>query len=96
MGDRSVEEGLCAHGFRLVIWGGQASPLALPHDRGASAFDLDDALDLDRGAERQRGHADGGAGVPALVAEHPDDEVGGAVGDEVMLGEFRRRGDEAR
>ena len=30
MGDRSVEEWLCAHGFRLVIWGGQGLAATTP------------------------------------------------------------------
>src|SRR5262245_35048627 len=41
--------------------------------------DLEQPLDLDCGVERQDGDADRGAGVPALVAEHLDHQVGGAV-----------------
>src|SRR5262249_49481851 len=40
---------------------------------------LEQAFDLDRGICRQRGHADGGAGVAALVAEHLHHQIGGAV-----------------
>ena len=40
---------------------------------------LEHGLDLDRGVERQRRDADGGARVPALVAERRDHQVGGAV-----------------
>src|SRR5205807_3670992 len=41
--------------------------------------DLEDAFDFDGGVRRQRGDADGGAGVPALVGEGGNHEVGGAV-----------------
>src|SRR5262245_31754900 len=41
--------------------------------------DFEDGLDLDRRIRRQRGDADGGAGVTALVAESCDHQVGGAV-----------------
>src|SRR5437879_3218978 len=40
---------------------------------------FEDGLDLDRGIRRQRGDADRGAGVAALVAEGCDHQVGGAV-----------------
>src|SRR5215813_10399814 len=43
--------------------------------------DLEHGLDLDRRIRRQRGHADGGAGVAALVAEGRDHQVGSAVQD---------------
>src|SRR5262245_30275109 len=41
--------------------------------------DFEDGLDLDRSIRRQRGDADGGAGMAALVAEDCDHQVGGAV-----------------
>src|SRR5690349_98737 len=40
---------------------------------------LEQAFDLDRGIRRQRGDADGGAGVAALVAENLHHQIGGAV-----------------
>src|SRR3954453_13920713 len=46
---------------------------------GKLSGDLEDALALDRGIGRERGHADGGAGMAALVAEGRDHQVGGAV-----------------
>ena len=51
-------------------------------------------VDLDGGVHRQGRHADGGAGVAALVAENLDEEVRGTVGDLVLLGEGRIAGDE--
>src|SRR5215475_8658331 len=41
--------------------------------------DLEHGLDLDRRIGRQRGNADGGAGMAALVAEGGNHQVGGAV-----------------
>ena len=43
--------------------------------------DFEHGLDLDRRIGRQRGHADGGAGMAALVAEGRDHQVGRAVQD---------------
>src|SRR5438132_969744 len=43
--------------------------------------DLEDRLDLHRRIRRQRGHADGGAGVAALVAKGRDHQVGSAIQD---------------
>src|SRR5437762_11444124 len=40
---------------------------------------LEHGFDLDRRIRRQRGHADGGAGMAALVAEGRDHQIGGAV-----------------
>ena len=40
------------------------------------------------------GRADGRARVLAALAEHGDQEVGRAVGDQMLLGEVGRRGDE--
>src|SRR4051812_20857507 len=57
--------------------------------------DLEHALDLDRRIRRQRGDADGGAGMAAPVAESRDHEVGGAVEDLRSVHEIRRRVDEA-
>src|SRR5471030_1173416 len=42
---------------------------------------LEQALDLDRGVERQHRDTDGGTRVPPLVAEQRDHQVGGAVHD---------------
>src|SRR5437879_10949236 len=55
-----------------------------------SAADLDDRLDLDRDAVRQGSHADGGARVLALVAEHLDEQVRAAVDHLGLVGEIRR------
>src|SRR6267378_4704865 len=55
-----------------------------------SAADLDDRLDLDRDAVGQRSHADGRAGVLALVAEHLDEQVRAAVDHLGLVGELRR------
>ena len=52
-------------------------------------------LDFNRGVERERGNADGGAGVFAGVAEDIDEEVAGAVDDLRLLAETRRARDEA-
>src|SRR5215470_19383386 len=40
---------------------------------------LEQAFDLDCGVRRQRGDADGGAGMVALVAEYLHHQIGGAV-----------------
>ena len=56
---------------------------------------LEHALDLDRRVDRQRGDADRGARMPALVAEHRDHEVGGAVHHLGAVEEGRRGIDEA-
>ncbi len=53
-----------------------------------------DGFHLDGGVERERGHADGRAGVLAALAQRRGQEVGGTVGHEVLLGEVGRRGDE--
>src|SRR5712675_1854053 len=46
-------------------------------------------LDLDAGAQRQRGHPDGGAGVPAGLAQHVYEKLRRAVDDEVLFAEVR-------
>ena len=46
------------------------------------------------GIERQRRDADGRARMLAALAERCDQEIGCAVGDQMLLGEVRRRGDE--
>ena len=53
-----------------------------------------DELDLDRGAQRQLGHPDGRAGVPARVAEHRAQQLRRAVHDTGLPGEAGRRRDE--
>ena len=58
--------------------------------------DLGDQLDLDAGAERQLGHAVGAARMRALLGEDLAEQLGAAVGDEVVLGEVGRAVDEAR
>src|SRR5437763_8947272 len=63
---------------------------------GCTVLQLEDAFDLDGDLERQRAHPDGGAGVPAaLLAEDPDEEVGGAVGDGRLIAELGIRVHEA-
>src|SRR5258706_13000453 len=57
--------------------------------------DLEYALDLDRRVGWQRGDADGGAGMAALVAERCDHQVGGAVQHLRPIEEIRRGIDEA-
>src|SRR6478735_10891408 len=57
--------------------------------------DLEHAFDLDRRIRGQRGDADGGAGVAALVTEGGDHQVGGAVENLRPIQEVRRRVDEA-
>src|SRR5581483_8684496 len=56
---------------------------------------LEQAFDLDGGVRRQRGDTDGGAGVPALVAEHLHHQIGGAIQHLRSVDEVRRRIDEA-
>src|SRR5471030_3052704 len=56
--------------------------------------DLEDALDLDRRIRGQRGDADGGAGMAALVAERQHHQVGSAVEHLRPVEEIRRRIDE--
>src|SRR4051812_47276259 len=52
--------------------------------------DLEHAVDLDRGVRRQRGDADRGAGMAALVAEGRDHQVGSAVEHFWPVEEIRR------
>src|SRR5262245_29363602 len=56
--------------------------------------DLEHAFGLDRRVRRQRGDADGGAGVAALVTEGRDHQVGGTVQYLRSVDEIRRRVDE--
>src|SRR5262245_77614 len=56
---------------------------------------FEEPLDLDRSIERERRDANGRAGVPTLVAEHLDHQIGGAVHDLGSIEESRRRIDEA-
>src|SRR5262245_16381581 len=49
------------------------------HDHLNASGDLEGALDLDRRIGGQHGDADGGARMPALVAEHRDHKIGGAI-----------------
>src|SRR3954454_9390569 len=56
---------------------------------------LEHALDLDRRIGRQRGHADRGAGMAALVAEGCNHQVGGAVQHLRPIEEIGRGVDEA-
>src|SRR5437660_12247870 len=51
-------------------------------------LDLDDHLDLDRNAARQRAEADRRAGVPAAIAEHLDEQIGAAVDDFGLVAEL--------
>jgi hypothetical protein len=55
-----------------------------------TSFDFEDRLDLDRRVERQRSRADGGARMAPGLAERGDEQIRGAVGDEVLLGEIGR------
>src|SRR5262245_60272096 len=57
--------------------------------------DFEDGLDLDRRICRQRGNADGGAGVAALVAERRHHQVGRAVQHLRPVKKIRRGIDEA-
>src|SRR5690606_39442672 len=50
-------------------------------------LDLDDHLDLDRGVQRQHGHAHRAAGVPARLAEHLAEQLTGPVDDLRLAGE---------
>ncbi len=63
-----------------------------PGEHRHASGDLHDGVDLDGGVERQRGHADGGAGMLAGIAQHVDEQVGGAVDDEVLFDKVGRRG----
>src|SRR5215813_13785321 len=56
--------------------------------------DLEDGLDLDRRIRRQRGDADSGAGMAALVAEGRHHQVGGAIQHLRAVEEVRRGIDE--
>src|SRR5947209_3160495 len=56
--------------------------------------DFENAFDLDRGVGGKRGNADSGAGVPALVAEGRNHQVGGAIQHLRPVQEVRGRIDE--
>ena len=62
---------------------------------GASLTDLEHPLHFHGGIGGQRRHADRGARMAAGLAEHRNREVRRAVHHLRMLGELRRRGDEA-
>src|SRR5262249_4968491 len=61
----------------------------------APSGDFENAFDLDRRIARQRGYADGGAGMAALVAEPRNHQVGCAIHPLRAMEEIRRRIDEA-
>src|SRR5664280_2421189 len=61
--------------------------------RGPCRFD--DELDLDAGAERKLGDAEGAARMRALFGEDLAEQLRAAVGDEMVLGEVGRAVDEA-
>src|SRR4051794_39660816 len=60
----------------------------------SASDDLENPLDLDRGIGRQRGDADRGPRMPALVAERRNHQVGGAVQHLWPIEKIRRRIDE--
>src|ERR1700759_2586607 len=72
-----------------------ATGRAVNQSNDANSGHLEQTFDLDRGIRRQRGDTDGGAGMPALVAEHLHHEIGGAVHHLRSVEEIRRRIDEA-
>src|SRR5207245_8321969 len=53
----------------------------------AASGHLGDQLDLDAGAERYLGHAEGAPGVGSAVAEGLDQQLRGPVRDQMLLGE---------
>src|SRR5580704_11644871 len=71
-----------------------ATGRAVNQSSGANSGHLEQAFDFDRGIRRQRCDADGGAGMPALVAEHLHHQVGSAVHHLRPVDEIRRRIDE--
>src|SRR5215469_15749839 len=72
---------------KTTTWSAMASHRALG--------DFEHPLDLDRSVRRQRGDADGGAGMAALVAKGLHHQVGGAVQDFWPIEKIRRGIDEA-
>src|SRR5690554_2969301 len=58
-----------------------------PDCDGAKCLDFDYRFDFDGGAEGQGGHAKGGTGVLALLAQNGDEQVGAAIGNQMLLGE---------
>src|SRR5262249_47015489 len=72
-----------------------ATGRAVSQSSGAKSGYPEQTCALDRGIRRQRGDADGGAGMPALVAEHLHHQIGGAVQHFRSVDEIRRRIDEA-
>src|SRR5215469_9280192 len=56
---------------------------------------FEQALDLDGCVRRKRRHADGGAGMPTLVAEHRNHQIGRTIEDLRSVEEIRRGIDEA-
>src|SRR3954471_13472394 len=62
----------------------------------SSSFAIGDReLDLNDGVPRQLGHADRGAGMAPLIAEHLDEEIGSGVENLRLIVEARSRGDVA-
>ncbi len=67
-----------------------ATGLAAPAvDRRFVLLNLEDRLDLNRDAHRERGHTDCGAGVLPGTAEHFEDEVRESIDDGRLLREVR-------
>ena len=62
---------------------------------GGSVADFGDQLDLHRRVQRQLGHADRAAGVLAVLAEHLDEQLAGAVDHLGLAAEAGRAGYEA-
>ncbi len=65
---------------------GICAALAAPGMQGSA--DFSDQVDLDAGAQRNLRHAEGRAGMLAGVAENFAEQFGGAIGDQVVLGEI--------
>ncbi len=61
---------------------------------GTLPLDFDYRVDLHGRTEGQGGDAESCAGVLAFIAEDADQEIGGAVGDQVLLEEFGIGGDQ--
>ena len=62
---------------------------------GQAQRDFGDQLDLDAGAQRDLRHAERAARMRALVAEHLGQQLGAAVGHQMLLGEVGRAVDQA-
>src|SRR6185369_14090566 len=76
-------------------WQGGGSSSLPWRQAGATSSNFRDQLDLDTRSRRDLSDAERAAGVRAPVAEYLAQQLAGAIGHQVLLGEIGRRVDQA-